>query len=561
MLSRLRISVRVLLLGAVPLCFLGLVLLVSFWAANAKDRLFWRLYDDHLVILTDIMQAQRILQQSGLQEIRKYRTGWASAEGTQQSVQQLLDNATKHWQQFAETRPAGTEDANGEDGAEGAELKPYQELDEAFERTLKLYQEWISMAGSDALLVKILNESTINNEAERFIDAFAALADEFIQNQIATAAEVRDEAAELTNYMLLAYVIGGSLLFLLVTATIWAVQRSVSRPLLALRDLLWQVEKQSDLTLRANEQGHDEIAEAARALNTMIAHFQTLVTDLADSSRTVSGQAVQLYDVSEEVRTGAGRQAEQAGQLATAIEQMRAAVREVAVNAAEAAQTAQQAEQLSLSGRQSATNSVQTTDMLSQQLTEAASVIRQLQQGTGEISSVLEVIRNISEQTNLLALNAAIEAARAGDAGRGFSVVADEVRTLSANTQKATESIRSMISRLQQQAAVAVESMQQAGQQAQHSAEQVLQTEQVFRQIADDVAGIAQANIQISTATEQQRDVAENIAGSIVALNDDISHLTQGAGRSAQASEALQQLSEQLATGWQIFKTGEEVAA
>lgn len=551
MLSRLTISARVLLLGVIPLAFLIIVLLMSFLAASAKDRLFYRLYEQHLVILSDIMVAQRTVQQTALQDIRKYRTGWAAADATQQSVQQHLEVATEHWQRFTAARPQQ---------AEGDE-NPYAAMDEAFIRVIKLYEEWISFAGTDALLVKILNESTINNDAELRITAFGTLADQFIQNQIATAAMVRDEAATLTQGMLLAYLVGGSLLFIVIAAFIWAVQRSVSHPLRALRDLLWQVEKQSDLTLRANEQGHDEIAEAARALNTMIAHFQALVTDLADSSRTVSGQAIQLSDVSEEVRAGAGRQAEQAGQLAAAIEQMRAAVREVAANAAEAAQTAQQAEQLSLSGRQSASNSVQTTDMLSQQLAEAASVIRQLQQDTGHISGVLEVIGTISEQTNLLALNAAIEAARAGDAGRGFSVVADEVRTLSANTQKATESIRSMISRLQQQAAVAVESMQQAGQQAQHSAEQVQQTEQVFRQIADDVAGIAQVNIQISTATEQQRDVAENIAGSIVALNDDISHLTQGAGRSAQASEALQQLSEQLAIGWQIFKTGDEVVA
>lgn len=104
-LSRLRISVRVLLLGAIPLFFLGLVLVASLGAADAKDRLFYRLYDDHLVILADIMSAQRIVEQSALQEIRKYRTGWASAEGTGQVVQQQLEQAQAHWQAFSGARP------------------------------------------------------------------------------------------------------------------------------------------------------------------------------------------------------------------------------------------------------------------------------------------------------------------------------------------------------------------------------------------------------------------------------------------------------------------------
>lgn len=412
------------------------------------------------------------------------------------------------------------------------------------------------MAGSDALLVRILNESTINNEVELRIGAFGVLADEFIQNQIATAAEVRDEAAVLTSRMLFIYLLGGSLLFILVTIAIWAVQRSVSRPLLKLRNLLLRVEQQSDLTLRADEQGDDEIAEAARALNTMIAHFQTLVNDLSYSSGSLSEQAIQLHDVSEEVNAGANRQASQVTQLATAIEQMSAAVKEVADNAASAASSAQQAEELSLSGRRKAAASVQATDILTQQLTGATQVINELQHGTSEISGVLDVIRKISEQTNLLALNAAIEAARAGEAGRGFSVVADEVRALSANTQQATESIHLMIGQLQNLANSAVQSMQMAGQHAGSSAGLVVETDQMFEQIANDVAHIAQVNIQTSTATEQQKMVATTIAENIGALNDDIHQLTHGASRSAQASETLNQLAEELTAGWQVFKTG-----
>lgn len=550
MLSKLRISSRVLLLGIIPLAFLIIVLLMSFLAASAKDKLFYRLYEQHLVILSDIMAAQRTVQQTALQDIRKYRTGWAAADATQQSVQQHLATAAEHWQRFTDARPQ----------PDNSDENPYAAMDEAFIRVIKLYEEWVSFAGTDALLVKILNESTINNDAELRITAFGSLADQFIQNQIATAAIVRDEAARLTQGMLLAYLAGGSALFIAIVAFIWAVQRSVCRPLLALRNLLLQVEQQSDLTMRADERGHDEIAEAARALNTMIAHFQKLVNELGHSSHSLSHQAVQLHDIGEEVSAGVGRQSVQAEQLATAIEQMTAALTEVAANVADAATTAQQTEKLSLAGRQKAAASVQTTDTLQQQLSNAAEVISHLRQETHHISGVLDVIRKISEQTNLLALNAAIEAARAGEAGRGFSVVADEVRTLSADTRQATESIRNMIVQLQQQADSAVDVMQHASQQASSSAEQVMQTDKMFRQIADDVAVITQVNLQIATATEQQREVAGNIAGSITLLNDDINQLTQGAYRSASASETLNQLASQLATGWQVFKTSGRAA-
>jgi methyl-accepting chemotaxis protein len=179
--------------------------------------------------------------------------------------------------------------------------------------------------------------------------------------------------------------------------------------------------------------------------------------------------------------------------------------------------------------------------------------VQQVSQGSGQISSVLEVIRKISEQTNLLALNAAIEAARAGEAGCGFSVVADEVRTLSANTKQATESINGMISQLQQQAANAVEVMQQAHTQANTNVQLAQDTGSRFNQLASAVEHISSANAQIHTATAQQQLVSQNIAATIHQLNDEVSQLSNEASRSASASEQLTQLAAQLNNDWQVF--------
>ncbi|WP_235357719.1 methyl-accepting chemotaxis protein [Arsukibacterium ikkense] len=312
--------------------------------------------------------------------------------------------------------------------------------------------------------------------------------------------------------------------------------------------------QQSDLTLRADTSGQDEVAAATQALNTMLQHFAGLIGSFGQSAGMLSEQAAQVFAGSEDVSNGSGRQADQVTQLAAAIEQMSMAIRQVAANARSAADTAEQAEQFSLDGSEVAATSMATIERLELKMQQASGVISQLQQDSAQISSVLDVIRKISEQTNLLALNAAIEAARAGEAGRGFSVVADEVRMLSASTHKATESIRQMISQLQQQANSAVAAMRQAAEQASQSVGQSRQTEQMFQQIAGAVKQIVQLNAEISMATDEQQQVATGIADSITLLNDDIRHLNTGAARSATASEQLNTLAGQLLHGCQAFK-------
>lgn len=541
MLSKLKISSRVLILGVLPLLMLLLVLAGAFWSAQQKDKLFNQLYDDHLAILSDVMAVQQILQQTALQDIRKYRTGWASAEATEQVIKQHMAQAQQHWQGFVQSRPM-------QDDSEF-----YTELDQAFAKAVQHYGEWISYAGSDALLVRILNESTVNSEIELRITGFTQLTEAFIQQQLSAAVTVRDRAQHFTGQLVRAYLLGGLALVLMVSALIWAIQRSVCRPLLALRDLLMQVVTRSDLSLRANDKGNDELAQAAGALNQMMQHFEQLVAKLGHSAVALNQQAGQVYDISTEVNQSAAVQARQAQQLAAAAEQMSSSVQQVAQNAGVAAQAAVNAEQLCQSGHIAADKSAAGITALATQLQHSVEVVSSLQQGSGQISGVLEVIGKISEQTNLLALNAAIEAARAGEAGRGFSVVADEVRTLSANTKQATESINGMISKLQQQASDAVQVMQQAYTQANTNVQLAQDTGSRFNQLASAVEHISSANAQIHTATAQQQVVSQNIAATIHQLNDEVSQLSNEASRSASASEQLTQLAAQLNNDWKVF--------
>ncbi|GHG66079.1 chemotaxis transducer [Alishewanella longhuensis] len=540
----LTIANRVVLLGLIPLVLLLTVLLGSFWAANAKDRLFNQLYDEHLAILADVMRPQKILQQQGLTQLQQYRTGWASAEGTVQSVTALLTEAEQHWQAFSAKRVAKS----------AADAEVFSELDKAFAQAVKHYQEWLSYAGTDALLIRILNESTINNEVALKINPFTEQAEQFIQQQIATAAVVRDRAADFTQRMVQFYVYGGLLLTLVVLFLMWQTRRAVNQPLRGLRDLLLQLEQQADLTLRADEQGRDEIAEAARALNQMLQRFAALLMQLGASSQLLTSQAHHVQQVSEQVNAGAGLQATQADQLSLAVEEMSAAVRQVIADTEAALTTAAAAQQLCQQGTKVTSQNMQSTELLAQKMVQASSIIGTLQQDSAKISGVLEVIGKISEQTNLLALNAAIEAARAGEAGRGFSVVADEVRTLSGNTKAATESIRQMISTLQAQANHAVAAIEQAAGQAEHSVEHARITEQVFRDIASEVTQLAAFNQQISQATDEQQQVTNRFISGISELHSASQQLHDGATSSAQASEQLSAVAAQLNAGWQQFR-------
>lgn len=541
MLYNFSIASRILLLGAIPLIFLVSVLTASFMAAREKDALFYRLYDNHLIILADLMQAQRVLQHQVADDIRKYRSGWMSVESAHQSIGEKLALASSHWQSFQEQRPATDE----------ATL--YQSLDDAFDKTLAMYSDWNSYAGTDALLVKILNESTINNDLANTLGQFASLCDAFTNHQIATAAHVRDDAAALTTSLLYWYCLGGSLLLGVCILFIRRIQQSITRPLRALRNLLVTIEEHSDLTLRAEVTGRNEISEAASALNTMIQHFQRLVAGLGDNSRYTSEQVQRLHDISENVSEGASRQSMQSASLATAMTQMQKAIEEVAGNASTAAVAAEDSRHLSQEGKSQSVENLDRVQSLSRKITDTTGVILQLQQDSGKISGVLEVIGKISEQTNLLALNAAIEAARAGAAGRGFAVVADEVRALSANTKQATESIGHMIINLQHQADTAVAAMQQAASETALSLEASVKNHGMFEQIAVSAADIARVNSQISTATEQQKMVAREVSENIRALNSDINKLKESAGHSAGLSDDLQKLAQEMAESWKVF--------
>lgn len=332
-------------------------------------------------------------------------------------------------------------------------------------------------------------------------------------------------------------VVGLALGFLLA----WAVSFVITCPLNQAVDAMKEIsEGDGDLTLRLKVTGTDEIGQLAKSFNGFITKVQNVVREVTASTSQLSAAAEEMSMITAETRTGVQRQQSETSSVAAAVNEMNSTVHEVAGNAETAASAASQADTQSAQGKQIVSSTVSSISTLAAEVEKASQVIGQLEKDTDSIGTVLEVIRGIAEQTNLLALNAAIEAARAGEQGRGFAVVADEVRSLASRTQESTQEIQDMIERLQKGSRDAVTAMQSGKERAQLTVDQASQAENALTEISAAVAQINEMNAHIAEASRQQGDVVEEI-------NQNIVNITQVADDSANGAEQLSTASQEMA--------------
>lgn len=309
-----------------------------------------------------------------------------------------------------------------------------------------------------------------------------------------------------------------------------------------------------DLTARLTDARDDEIGKLGVAFNTMLNDFQEALGRITGSATQLAAAAEQMSSVTEQTTHNVRQQQHEVDQVATAMNEMTATVQDVARNAEQAAQAAQQADTLAQSGSGVASSARREITSLVEEVEKSAGVIQALQAESDNIGMVLEVIRGIAEQTNLLALNAAIEAARAGEQGRGFAVVADEVRTLASRTQKSTEEIHLMIERLQAGAGNAVKVMDQARGKGQCGVSEMGRVTDMLGEIAQAVTSINDMNTQIASAAEEQSAVAEEINRNVVNINQGAAQNAQGTEQTAFASMELARLAADLQTLVARFK-------
>ncbi|MCJ8348001.1 HAMP domain-containing methyl-accepting chemotaxis protein [Moritella sp.] len=307
--------------------------------------------------------------------------------------------------------------------------------------------------------------------------------------------------------------------------------------------LLQFTQGNGNLSLRLEENDYDEAGELAIAFNKFIHKIQSLINDVAKSSSELHIDIDTVKTLSQNSAKNVEEQRTRTLQVVTAIEQITVTITEIASNANDVSTSTAAGYQETQQGQQVVHNSINTMQQLAVEIEDASSVINSLAQSSKEIGSILEVIKGISEQTNLLALNAAIEAARAGEQGRGFAVVADEVRTLAQRTNESTNEIQKMITQLQNNSAEAVNAIDRGSKRSDDSIKSISDTGEHLNLITENMTTISDLSTLVATATEEQSVVIGEINQNVIDINDISDKTAQDSQTTAAACERLQQSS------------------
>ena len=446
-------------------------------------------------------------------------------------------------------------DASGGEAGEKAEGGRIKSAAEALELSAKL-QETIT----DPTYVSVLKDVITN------INAFVEKLDEYttaLEQEKQVHAQMNDRAAQVMQQVDDAYaaqraamqtqlrtnallIIGSAALALLMGALAsWLITWMIVRPLRQVIGMASRI-AEGDLSVSIEVRRKDEVGQLMGAVGSMADSLRGIVSRLSHGVGQITASAQALSSVTERTQHGVNNQKAETDQVATAMNQMAATVHDVARNAEEAASSAEQADGKVASGQDVVRQTLGRIEQLADAVRAATESIEQLGRESQSIGSVLVVIKNVAEQTNLLALNAAIEAARAGEQGRGFAVVADEVRALARRTQQSTAEIETLIAALQNGASTSVQRMQRSHALVEMTVGDAVQTEAALGNIASAVAVIHQMNQQIAAASEQQSAVAEEISRSVTSIRGIADESAQAMESTASSSVELAQLSREL---------------
>jgi len=338
----------------------------------------------------------------------------------------------------------------------------------------------------------------------------------------------------------ISYGVSTAILLIAVITAFW-VSRSILSGITQLKETMNRVAETKDLSLAAKSISDDELGEMAKVFNTMIASFRHLILEVNQSVGSLNDATQSLSENIVIANEGVDSQIQQTDMVATAVTEMVSTVNEIVNNTSEAANKAEMTNTNAESGKAGVEKTITQIDQLSARLLESEKVVQELAKDSDTIGSVLDVIRGIAEQTNLLALNAAIEAARAGEQGRGFAVVADEVRTLASRTQDSTQEIETIIHSLQGRTKNIVTHMASCREQGQESAEQASNAGKMLVEITQDVSTIMEMNTAIATAIQEQSTVASELNHHVVSIRDVAEQSGETSIQNGQMSEEIAQ--------------------
>lgn len=500
----------------VPLLMLVTIGFIAIYMMGKIEYGVERIYNDRVVPLDDLKVIADKYAVDVIDAINKANAGGFSASQAANALENASKTINQYWPKYLATELTQEES------------RLAQQAEQLFSPANQQVELLISyLRGGNGDVAYQLNDKIL--PLYQAIDPISGKISELIALQIKIAGQERAAANEIYHSSIAIFAtLAGLAMLISILIGLW-VNRSVMNPINDIVRNLKTIRQDSDLTIKFRTFNDDELGLISTSLTQVIEHLRGILHSIAEAANTVNSSATELSSFTQETNKRMQQQQAETEQTATAMNEMTATVAEVAQSTSAAADSAKDADTYAANGNRIVIDSISSMSQLSEQIQKTAQVIGFLSNESQSIGRVLDVIKSIAEQTNLLALNAAIEAARAGEQGRGFAVVADEVRTLAQRTQKSTQEIEAMIATLQKGVKEAVNAMEVGIKQVDDANNKANEAGQALKEIVASVDNIAELNAHIATAAEEQSSVAESINRSIIAISD----ITDDSTRSA----------------------------
>lgn len=500
----------------VPLLMLVTIGFIAIYMMGKIEYGVERIYNDRVVPLDDLKVIADKYAVDVIDAINKANAGGFSASQAANALENASKTINQYWPKYLATELTQEESRLAQQA---------EQLFSPANQQVELLTSYLRGVNGDVAYQ--LNDKIL--PLYQAIDPISGKISELIALQIKIAGQERAAANEIYHSSIAIFAtLAGLAMLISILIGLW-VNRSVMNPINDIVRNLKTIRQDSDLTVKFRTFNDDELGLISTSLTQVIEHLRGILHSIAEAANTVNSSATELSSFTQETNKRMQQQQAETEQTATAMNEMTATVAEVAQSTSAAADSAKDADTYAANGNRIVIDSISSMSQLSEQIQKTAQVIGFLSNESQSIGRVLDVIKSIAEQTNLLALNAAIEAARAGEQGRGFAVVADEVRTLAQRTQKSTQEIEAMIATLQKGVKEAVNAMEVGIKQVDDANNKANEAGQALKEIVASVDNIAELNAHIATAAEEQSSVAESINRSIIAISD----ITDDSTRSA----------------------------